>query len=195
MFPRQGDIKSYVRWYNEGPGMFTESEKSRRLSTIALGELIRRLGMHPRYERMRSEILAQGRGRECRGERFGQGPRDELRDALLRTLRYHGYVYRDRDTGALAVVPMTGVQIYLTRRLADGSTTAEIASDLGYAVNSISGRVRTAYQELGCATTYQVIGCVYRHGWFPDAREIRYLLSLCPRGEVMPAGYITRGPE
>lgn len=187
LLPRSRDVGLFVRWTNEGAAPFLGS--SRKEALISLKELIRRLGLPPRYEAMRCEITGQGSGGRSKGGRFGQAPREELRSEIYRVLRLYGYVHWSADGKTLTPTPLTPLQLLVVGRLAWGHSTAEIAADLGITATAVNERLRWVRDELGCRTTFQVIGCVYRNRWLPDHDEHRRLLTSGPRGQIISRGY------
>lgn len=190
LFPRQMDVRVFLRWQNEGEAMFSRKVPypERKETITSLTNLIHRLGLPEQYELMRREILGKG-STHGMGARYGQAPRFELRDELYRVTRLAGYIYPDERTGGFGLVPVTPRQITIINRLAWGRTSDEVAEELHVGRCSVHARLADARAELGCDSTVQLAACVYRHRWLPDRLEHQALLRAAPRDHPTSPGY------
>lgn len=183
-YPTWGQTELVCSWANKGPNALdaaTIEETSR--NTLTLRDLIYRLDLPPEFDGMRSRMLPR-----YEGVHASVGNR--LRDQLLVTLRYHGYIYPTGPANPehrrpyYARTPLTGYRLHLIRLLASGSELKDLAEIFGVARNTISTALIATREDFGCATTTQLVAMAYGRKWLPTFDET---LTLT-RGDVQPKG-------
>lgn len=178
--PTPKQLQTLVTWANHGPGALdaigcpgsrAQKNRTRVLHLMNLRALILAAGLPQRFEDMRREVL---RG----GPVEGLDPR--LLDELCRVFRLLGFL----TAGAREVVPLTSMQVFVLGKLVWGVSMKDVSAELGLRMTASRETVARMRRDHGCATTFQLIACAYRHGWLPDQDEFRALhrAMVWPRG-------------
>lgn len=196
LYPTEAQIDIAVKWCNEGPGSLDPGtvvggvripspHRPRSLST--LGELLRRMDLHDDFDWLRRKAFKKDLALHLD---------DRILSAVLRSLRYHGYVYRVGPVpeGARRPMhfrtPMTGRELHIVRLLARGRGSANIGDALGMSPNSVAQRLYDIRSRFGVGTTPQLVAMAYENEWLPTRVERARLDSLSG-GPVTWPGYIS----
>lgn len=178
--PTQRQLRVLVTWASHGPGALdpvaapgsrVQKNPVRVLNLLHLKNLIIVAGLPQRFEDMRREVLRGNPIEHLDGR---------LLDELCRVFRLLGFL----TAGARRVVPLTSMQVFVLGRLVWGASMKEISAELGLRVTASRETVARMRRDHGCATTFQLIACAYRHQWLPDQDEFREL----HRAMVWPQG-------
>lgn len=196
LYPTEAQISVVVKWCNEGAQALDPAsviagvripspQRARSLQT--LGELLRRLDLHDELDWLRRKAFKKDLSLHL----------DEaILSAALRSLRYHGYVYRvgpvpeGRTRPNHYRTPMTGRELHILRLLAQGHTGVDVGDALGMGPNSIRQRLYDIRMRFGAVTTAHLVATAYENEWIPTRIE-RDRLDRLSGGPVTWPGYIS----
>lgn len=183
-YPTWAQTDLICTWANKGPNALDAptSKKAGDIS-LTLRDLIYRLELPAEFDGMRTRMRPRYEGTHA-------AVGNRLRDQLLVTLRYYGYIYptgpvnESHGRPYFARTPLTGYRLHLVRLLASGSNQSDLGQIFGVQKESISDALQSTREDFGCSTTVQLVGMAYARRWLPTFDES---LALS-RGSVRPQG-------
>lgn len=198
LYPTEVQVDLVVKWCNEGPqaldpasliagNRVSSPQRARSLQT--LGELLRRMDLHDDLDWLRRKVFKKDMSQLD----------DRILSAMLRALRYHGYVYRvgpapeGRTRPNHYRTPMTGRELHIVRLLAQGHTGVSTETILGMTANTFRKRLYDIRNRVGATTTTHLIATAYENEWIPTRIERDWLDKLSG-GPITWPGYISIDP-
>lgn len=160
-----------VVWANEGPHRLVPPS-----STVSQAHYTARTNAVRALRRL--AVTLEVPGEQCtelepvHGREFA-----DLSDGLLNALAWRARERGHLMPGGTARTPLTPIQADTLYRTAYGATGEDIAYDTATTGAGALGHLARMRRRHGCSTTAHLVATAYRHGWLPDAGELRVLLT------------------